>query len=117
MERLRLKSQVKLVQSAHLKASLLKNIKIDSHELPEHGSPESHLRYYANPLNNAAFEFLDHCSENKDSSLKSESIDHTILSNDPKMPVVIKAQSNFANQISWGLSSICGVNKWPHPLA
>lgn len=103
--------------------SILKNIFLPRltplKTLNEKALPVDHARYYCDPTNLKAFEFLKKQTHNKFVfELESpDLIETTILHQAGDLPAVAYCQHPTWPKISWGTSSIQGKNPWPHPLA
>lgn len=80
-------------------------------------SPNGHKDFYSNPKNLKAFSFLEsNCNE----VINLEELDevkYELINPSEKMPVVVRCYHERWNQLEWGIKSIRGENKWPHPLA
>ncbi len=89
-----------------------------SEELPEFAEPQDHGRYYRNPANSAAFEFLDGGGAGGELELASlDKLESVVLAPAQHFPAVAVSHHPDWPILRWGRSSIRRANPWPHPLA
>lgn len=87
-------------------------------ELPIDAEPSDHSRFYSQPASRAAFSFLDAETGPGQLSLRDpDAISVKLLYPAGSFPAVAMATHVAWPALTWGKSSIRGVNKWPHPLA
>lgn len=87
--------------------------------LPQDGAPQDHAKYYADPGNDRAFEFLDDPKSAEgifNLPNPSEIVSKIIVSTSEFPAVAVSFHSKWP-QLQWGKQSIRGDNLWPHPLA
>ncbi len=103
--------------------SILKNIYLPKLEplerLAEYAKPLDHARFYADPENLPAFNFLK-SKENVPAYFELENpelLQTTLLYKAGNFPAVALCQHPSWPKISWGRASIQGKNPCPHPLA
>ena len=93
---------------------------ISDDELPESAGPESHARFYRNPANLRAFDFLE-CAvpawEPGELDLNLEEIQTEVLFSGPDFPAVARAYQPAWAPFSWGRHTLSGGQSFPHPLA
>jgi len=113
----RKESEIKGVYSILKCIALPKITKMD--ELPAKAKPVDHARFYANPGNLKAIEFLN-LQIKKDTTIELENpelINQKLLHEAGEFPAVALCQHPTWPKLSWGTNSIQGANPWPHPLA
>jgi hypothetical protein len=93
--------------------------KVDSFNLPEVGSPEDHSKFYSDPKNSTAFNFLldKGSSTQKIELCNIQDIESRLVVSAGVFPAVALSSNNSWPELTWGAQSICGINPWPHPLA
>ncbi len=82
-------------------------------------APEDHLRFYANPKNLRAFDFLDQSSAKRTSSIYIPNVDSIcseLIVSAGEFPAVAYSYNPKWKVFCWGQNSIQGVNPWPQPL-
>lgn len=106
-----------------LLSSIIKNtffqISKNGYQMPEVAHPEDHRLFYSDARNIEAFDFL--YSENiRDHIIQINNTEATIselIIEAGDFPAVARTSNAYWPQLTWGLQSITGTNKWPHPLA
>jgi len=88
-------------------------------KLPEKGLPEDHRKFYLNPANKIAFDFLKKINSNENRLIlpEVEKIKSEVIFEHPGLPVVANSHHTKWKKLEWGKCSIDGINPWPHPLA
>lgn len=78
--------------------------------------PNSHGKFYGDPKNLVAFNFLNNATTNSISyDIDEDDFKYIDFKLSPKMPFVSVAWNEKWPPIQWGDNSISGNNQWPHP--
>lgn len=113
------KAELKLTLSLLRSAKISESTPIDpKFELGLDSQPSDHAKFYRNPYNNKAFDFLktqpEHAKINLD---RIKDISTKVIYDLKEMPSVAVAFHPSWTVLRWGTQSIAGKNPWPHPLA
>lgn len=112
--------ELKLLRSL-IRCSPVKALAVsDLHgSLPQEGIPQDHSKYYADPNNAQAFQFLDdpQSAEGIFDLPDPSEIVSKVVTPPTEFPAVAVSFHAGWPKLQWGKQAVRGDNPWPHPLA
>lgn len=115
------KNESKLLSSLIRSAALQSKYPLDMNwNLPEKGQPIDHSKFYRNPENSKAFDFLKNIESQKKNFIfmsEYDNIKSKLILDVTNFPAVAVSYNDDWPELRWGTRSIMGENPWPHPLA